>query len=265
MDRHQLALVDVGGVDLAAIFHRRRQRQRLAAGAGGEIDHLLAGLGAGKNRGKLRAFVLDFDGTLAKGRLGVDRRASGIGGQPDAQPHRRPPRRLDIEMGELRQHLLALGHERVDAHIERRAARQRRALGAALVAENPREIGIEPIRIFALGGAGASASERESNAARSASVNGAGAKRSPLHSAAMAATSSPRSRCSMPSSTARGLASPMSQAGRRPAAQRVIDQPGDRCAIGRAGETMRQAPVLEHVHSRPPPRLDVGKDFDGGR
>ena len=116
-----------------------------------------------------------------------------------------------FKMRELRQHLLALGLERVDAHVERRAARQRRALGAALVAKDPREMRIEPFRIFALHVRRRVLSERASNAARSASVNGAGAKRSPLHSAAMAATSSPRSRCSMPSSTARGLASPMSQ------------------------------------------------------
>ena len=68
------------------------------------------------------------------------------------KPKRRPPRRLDVEMREFWQHLLALGNQRVDAHIERRAARQRLALGAALVAKDPREIGIEPIRIFALHG-----------------------------------------------------------------------------------------------------------------
>ena len=84
IDRHQLALVDVGGIDLAAIFHGGSERQGLAASAGGKIDHLLAGFGAGKNRGKLRAFVLDFDKTLAKGRLGMDRRASGIGRHLDA-------------------------------------------------------------------------------------------------------------------------------------------------------------------------------------
>ncbi len=61
MDRRELALVDVGGVNLAAVFHRRGERQRLAAGAGAKIDHLLAGLGAGKQRGELRALVLDFD------------------------------------------------------------------------------------------------------------------------------------------------------------------------------------------------------------
>ena len=70
----------------------------------------------------------------------MDRRAFGIGGSRMRKPERRPARRLGAEMRELRQHLLALGLERVDAHIERRAARQRRALGAALVAKHPRKI-----------------------------------------------------------------------------------------------------------------------------
>ena len=213
VDRHQLALVDVGRVDLAAIFHRCGERQRLAAGAGGEIDHLLARFGAGEQRGKLRAFVLDFDRALAKHRLGMDRRAFGIGAKPDAQAERRPSRRFGAKMLELWQHLLALGDERVDAHIERRAARQRRALGGPLVAEHPREMRIEPIRIVALNAAPAHPrARRHDSAACSASVNGAGAKRAPLHNASIAATSRPRSRCSMPISAARGLASPISQA-----------------------------------------------------
>ena len=111
VDRHQPALVDVGRVDLAAILHRRGQRQRLAAGAGAKIDDLLAGLGAGEERGELRALVLDFDAALEKGRLGMDRRAFGIGREPDAKPDGRPSRRLDVEMRELRQHLLALGEQ----------------------------------------------------------------------------------------------------------------------------------------------------------
>ncbi len=61
MDRGEPPLVTVGRVNLAVIFHRRGQRQSLAAGAGAQIDHLLAGLGAREQRGKLRAFVLDFD------------------------------------------------------------------------------------------------------------------------------------------------------------------------------------------------------------
>ena len=81
VDRREPALVVVGGVDLALVLHRGRQRQRLAAAAGAEIDHLLAGLGAGEQRRKLRAFVLDFDQALEIGGLGMDRRALGVGAQ----------------------------------------------------------------------------------------------------------------------------------------------------------------------------------------
>ena len=81
VDRREPALVVVGGVELALVLHRRRERQRLAAGAGAEVDHLLAGLGAGKQRGKLRALVLDLDQALDEGRLGMDRRALGVGAQ----------------------------------------------------------------------------------------------------------------------------------------------------------------------------------------
>ena len=100
VDRREAPLVVVGGVELALVLHRRRERQRLAAGAGAEIDHLLAGLGVGQQRGKLRAFVLDFDQALDEGRLGMDRRAAGIGGEHDAQAVRRPARRRGRKIGE---------------------------------------------------------------------------------------------------------------------------------------------------------------------
>ena len=45
--------------------------------------------------------------------------------------------------------LVARGLERVDAQIERRAARERRALRGPLVAEHARKMRIEPFRIVA--------------------------------------------------------------------------------------------------------------------
>ena len=81
MDRRQPPLVVVGGEDLALVLHHGGQRQRLAAGAGAEIEHLLAGLGAGEQRRQLRALVLNFDQTFKKGRLGVNRGALGVGGR----------------------------------------------------------------------------------------------------------------------------------------------------------------------------------------
>ena len=102
MDRREAPLVAIGRVDLAVVLHRRGERQRLAAGAGAKIDHLLAGLGAGKKRSELRAFVLDFDAALEERRLGMDRRAFGIRRETDAQAPRRPSRRLSAEMRKLR-------------------------------------------------------------------------------------------------------------------------------------------------------------------
>src|SRR5262249_7545070 len=51
---------------------------------------------------------------------------------------------------------------------------------------------------------------------------------------------------------------------RGPPAQRIVNQPRDRRAIGRAGEAVHQAPILERIGGRASPRLDVGDDLDGG-
>ena len=107
MDRRQPPLVGIGGVDLALVLHRGGERQRLAAGAGAEIDHLLAGLCAGQQRGKLRAFVLDFDQAFDEGRLGMDRGAFRAGVELDAQAGGRPARRLGMEIAQRGDRLVA--------------------------------------------------------------------------------------------------------------------------------------------------------------
>src|SRR5262249_14167504 len=135
MDRRKPALVAVGRMDLPAPLHGGRKRQGLAAGAGAEIDHLLAGFGARAERRNLRALVLHLDKSLEKGRLRMDRRTLGIGGKSDAQPDRRPARGHRLEVGERLDGVLAAALERVDAQVERRAACKRRALGRALLAE----------------------------------------------------------------------------------------------------------------------------------
>ena len=88
VDRRQTALVVVGGIELALVLHHRGQRQGLAPRPGTEIDHLLAGRGAREEGGELRAFVLHLDHAFEEGRLGMDRRALGIGRQADAQAPR---------------------------------------------------------------------------------------------------------------------------------------------------------------------------------
>ena len=67
-----------------------RKRQRLAAGAGAEIEHLLAGLGAREQRRELRALVLHLDKALNEGRLGMDRRGFWRRRKRDAQAPGRP-------------------------------------------------------------------------------------------------------------------------------------------------------------------------------
>ena len=111
------------------------------------------------------------------------------------------------------QHLLALCLQRVDAQIERRAARHRGRLRDAVVAEHLRQIAVEPFRIIAgdMRPARRRASARSALRARHRSAAPAqnGRRRT---SAAMASASRPRSSLSMPSTRARGVSSSMIQA-----------------------------------------------------
>src|ERR1051326_6519416 len=147
MNRREAPLVVVGGVELALVGHRGRERQGLAAAAGAEIEHLLAGLRRREQSRKLRALVLNFDEALEIYRLGMDSGALGVGGERDAQALRRPARRLGLQIGETGLHVVTLALQRVDAKVERRARSERRALLGPLVAEHPREIRIEPFGI----------------------------------------------------------------------------------------------------------------------
>ena len=146
------------------------------------------------------------------------------------------------------EHLVALGLQRIDAQIERRAARHRGGLGHAIVAEHLSEIADRAIPDSRRRPAPARRrAVREVSASRSASVSGAGAKRPPSHSAAIASTSSSRSSLSMPSRRARGriiLHDP--GAGGAPP-QHVPDQARDRGAVAGAGKAMRGAPVLQRL------------------
>src|SRR4029077_2611761 len=51
---------------------------------------------------------------------------------------------------------------------------------------------------------------------------------------------------------------------RRLAAQRVIGDARDGGAVARAGEAVREAPILERVRRRTASRLDIGHHLDGG-
>src|SRR5262249_20634456 len=52
--------------------------------------------------------------------------------------------------------------------------------------------------------------------------------------------------------------------GRRAAAQRVVDEAGNRGAIARAGKAMRKPPVLEGIDGRAAARGDIGEHLDRG-
>ena len=147
MDRRQPALVGVGRENLAFVVHRRRERERFAAGAGAQIDHLLAAFGAGKQRCELRAFVLDFNQTLDESGLGMDGGIFRLGFLFDAKTERRPARGLRVEIGHHADGFVARAFERIDAQVERRARGQRRALLHARFAEHSGEMRIEPFRI----------------------------------------------------------------------------------------------------------------------
>ena len=77
----------------------------------------------------------------------MDRRIFRIGGKPDAQAERRPSSRRRVKVRKRLYRFLQFGLERVDPQIERRAARERRSLGGALVTESARKVRIEPFRI----------------------------------------------------------------------------------------------------------------------
>src|SRR5262249_37703958 len=90
MNRSKAPLVRIGCIDLSPVFHDGGKRERLAAGAGADVDHLLAGLGPAEERRELRAFILHLDHALDEGRLGMDGGTLGVGIKRKAQTERRP-------------------------------------------------------------------------------------------------------------------------------------------------------------------------------
>ena len=181
-----------------------------------------------------------------------------------SQPERRPSRRHGIEVGKQGDRVLALSLDVVDAQIKRRPARKRGALGGALVAEHAGEIRIEPFRVIA-GHPGRRTLEigrrkprqlvRAQRLRRKASAirqrgNGIGLELAlePQHAE---------------QDRARARVAHDMDAGRTPA-QRVVDQARERGTVARAGEPVREPPVLERIGRRPVPRLDIGDDLDGG-
>ena len=83
---------DVEGVEAAGVAHLRAERERLAAGAGAEVDHHLAAFGAGEQREQLAAFVLHFDQALLEH---VETLQRGLADDADAERRIRRRRGFD--------------------------------------------------------------------------------------------------------------------------------------------------------------------------
>ena len=220
------------------------------------------GLRVGQQGRELRAFVLDFDQALQERRLGVDRRVLGLRAELDAQAERRPARRLGRKMGERGLRLLALGLERVDPQVERRAGGERRAFLRALLAEHAGEMRIEPLRIVA-GDMGRRTIECRRREPRPLGLR-------EQRRCEARAIGKPRDRVEVEPAfelehaeedRARRLLAHEERRRRAPA-QRVVDEARDRGAVAGAGEAVGKAPVLERVGGRPMARLDIGEDFD---
>ena len=170
-----------------------------------------------------------------------------------------------LQFGERSRGLLALGLQRVDAQIERRARGERRALLGPLVAERRGELRVEPFGIIA--------SDMRRRAVEIVPRERARVRRRVSGARRKArAIGELRDRLGIEAALARQHAE---QHGARRlrahdpgggglAAQRVVDEPRDRGAIARAGEAMRQAPVLQRLRGRAAARLDVGENLDGG-
>ena len=265
MDRREPADVGIGGDEPAAIFHLRREGERLAAAAGAEIDHGVARPRAGEDRRKLGAFVLDLDQPVDEGGLGLDRRAFRFRRERDAQPDGRPRRRIRVEMGERRGGGGAIALERVDAQVDRRPAGERRALRGAVLAEHGGELGIEPFRVVAahMGGRLAQARRAERldlhfgrRRRREASAIGKPADGVRPHAALeLEGAEQDRARRRLVHQPGRRLTPP----------QRIEHEAADGGAVAGAGEAVRQPPILEGIRRRTAARLDIGEHIDRGR
>ena len=265
MNGREPALVAVGRVDLALVLHDRGERQRLAAGAGAEIDDMLARPRIDQQSRELGALVLHLDQALDEGGLGMDRRILGVGPEHDAQSERRPARRRRAQMRERGRNPLAIGLERIDAQIERRAAGERRALLRPLRAEHFGEMRVEPFRIVA-GDPGRRACKRGAFERRA--LGRLERRRRMAGTVAQARDRLHVELALQPQHAEHQVARPLpahEKSRRSLAAERVIDDARDGGAIAGAGETARQAPGLERVGRRPALRLDLGQDLDGCR
>ncbi len=139
------ALERVAGDDLALVLHGGGERQRLAAGAGAEIDDALAGPRIGEQRHDLRAFVLHLDEPVLEGGERRERRPAG-----NAEAERRERRRPRLDPFPLEGGLrpVAIGLQEIDAEIGLGRHHQRRHFRLEALAIELAQGGFEPFGEF---------------------------------------------------------------------------------------------------------------------
>ena len=233
--------VAVGGEDLALVRHRRRQRQRLAAGAGAEVEDLLAGL-ARRRAARRSGCPRPGPRTSPSGRPARPGRSGGAR-RPRSAAMRRPSGENGVvdgaEARERLQHLVPVGLQAVDAHVERRAERQRLAL-VDPVGRRRRARSCGAIhsgtsaRTWSGASARSAAASRVASRRRSAARARAGRRRSMRGepSAPM-----PQRRATVARTSARGVSSPMHPRAR----QRASAARRRRCCRWRRGRPSRRS------------------------
>ena len=168
------------------------------------------------------------------------------------------------EMRQPRQHLFAIGLQRVDAQIERRAARHRGRLGHAVVAEHLCQRRVQPFRIIA-----GDVRRRIVEGARGQRRAFGLAQRLRRKSFAVAQIGDSLGRHAALEPEHAEHARPRRIGVHQPGAgcappQHVPDQACNRGAVARAGIAVRGAPLLQRFRRRNALRVDGLDQFDGG-
>ena len=263
-DRREAPRVGVGGIDLAQVLHAGGERERLAAGAGAQIEDLHAWLGAGDERGELRALVLHFHEALDIGGIGRERRRTPVGARRDPDANRRERRLCGSEIAKRGNRRLARDFKEVRAEVDRRPHGERPALVRRVRAETRLELRREPFRKIA-----------QNMRRRVGQIRGGEARAFGFGELRRRVAFAGEQRRNSIDVEAAGLAQRAEHfgagacfahdpGGRAFLAQRVIDEARNRRAVAGAGEAVREAPVLHRIGRRAATRLDVGQHFDRG-
>ena len=134
-EQRQTPRIDIAGDERAQVFHVGRQRQRLAACAGRQIENAFAGPRAREQRRDLRRFILEFEEAqlehpvLAQGR-------EAVAGKEANSEWRVARRVCVVAFGAQRgEHLVARSLQHIDAQIDGRAGLRRAHFVEQIVAQ----------------------------------------------------------------------------------------------------------------------------------